>query len=234
MFGRTNQGVLSEHYNKIVDHSAFTARAESNSDSDNEEESESDEDFITLTRANHDLLPSEEEELSLPAVVRVQRAKQKTQRGNDAASASSSSLSKIPFALTQPPPLPQLTGTALLTEREAHLSKRALKAGTSKKAMLKSKPGPSTKLAFDESGEAHAVSVWESVDVEANIADRDRDRAVWEEKGKEFVRGLEEKRREEDERDLREAKERKRELKRAKKEKEKAVSLLLLILGVGG
>ncbi len=72
------------------------------------------------------------------------------------------------------------------------------------------------------------------MDVEANIADRDRDRAVWEEKGKEFVRGLEEKRREEDERDLREAKERKRELKRAKKEKEKAVSLLLLILGVGG
>jgi len=41
MFERKNRGVLSEHYNKLVDHSS--------------EASGSDEDFITLKRANHDL-----------------------------------------------------------------------------------------------------------------------------------------------------------------------------------
>ena len=41
MFERKNRGVLSEHYNKLVDHTS--------------EASGSDEDFITLKRADHDL-----------------------------------------------------------------------------------------------------------------------------------------------------------------------------------
>jgi ATP-dependent RNA helicase DDX10/DBP4 len=41
MFERKNHGVLSEHYNKLVDHAS--------------EASVSDEDFITLKRADHDL-----------------------------------------------------------------------------------------------------------------------------------------------------------------------------------
>jgi len=41
MFERKNRGVLSEHYNKLVDHAS--------------EASGSDEDFITLKRADHDL-----------------------------------------------------------------------------------------------------------------------------------------------------------------------------------
>jgi ATP-dependent RNA helicase DDX10/DBP4 len=41
MFERKNRGVLSEHYNKLVDHASGA--------------SEADEDFITLKRANHDL-----------------------------------------------------------------------------------------------------------------------------------------------------------------------------------
>jgi ATP-dependent RNA helicase DDX10/DBP4 len=41
MFERKNRSVLSEHYNKLVDHGA--------------EASDEDEDFITLKRADHDL-----------------------------------------------------------------------------------------------------------------------------------------------------------------------------------
>jgi ATP-dependent RNA helicase DDX10/DBP4 len=41
MFERKNRGVLSEHYNKLVDHTS--------------EDSGSDEDFITPKRADHDL-----------------------------------------------------------------------------------------------------------------------------------------------------------------------------------
>src|SRR5712675_1647941 len=41
MFGRKNRGVLSEHYNKLVDHAS--------------EASGSEENFITLKRADHDL-----------------------------------------------------------------------------------------------------------------------------------------------------------------------------------
>lgn len=44
MFERKNQNILSEHYNKLVDHSG-----------DNGDDSESDGDFITLKRADHDL-----------------------------------------------------------------------------------------------------------------------------------------------------------------------------------
>ncbi|EMD36799.1 hypothetical protein CERSUDRAFT_114703 [Gelatoporia subvermispora B] len=43
MFERKNQSILSEHYNKLVDHSADGAA------------SDSDDDFITLKRADHDL-----------------------------------------------------------------------------------------------------------------------------------------------------------------------------------
>ena len=43
MFERKNRGVLSEHYNKLVDHTSEL------------EASGSDEDFITLKRADHDL-----------------------------------------------------------------------------------------------------------------------------------------------------------------------------------
>ena len=50
MFGRKNRGVLSEHYNKLVDHAS--------------EASGSDEDFITLKRADHDL-PSTSEPLPI-------------------------------------------------------------------------------------------------------------------------------------------------------------------------
>lgn len=90
MFERKNQNVLSEHYTKLVDHSADL-------------ENDSDDDFITLKRADHDL---PDENGALP---------------------------------------------------ESHnLSKRKLKMGQSKSAMLKYKPQP-TKLKFDEEGVAHAA-----------------------------------------------------------------------------
>jgi ATP-dependent RNA helicase DDX10/DBP4 len=41
MFERKNRGVLSEHYNKLIDHTS--------------EASGSDKDFTTLKRADHDL-----------------------------------------------------------------------------------------------------------------------------------------------------------------------------------
>ncbi|KAI0268060.1 hypothetical protein BGY98DRAFT_1020505, partial [Russula aff. rugulosa BPL654] len=48
MFERKNRGVLSEHYNKLVDHTSEL------------EASGSDEDFITLKRADNDLPPPQQ------------------------------------------------------------------------------------------------------------------------------------------------------------------------------
>ncbi len=44
MFERKNQSVLSEHYTKLVDHTA-----------DREGEDDSEDEFITLKRADHEL-----------------------------------------------------------------------------------------------------------------------------------------------------------------------------------
>lgn len=85
MFERKNQGILSEHYNKLVDHTV---------DGDLNDE----EDFITLKRVDHDL---------------------------------------------EDP-----------TANNYELSKRKLKMGQSKKAMLKFKSN-STKIVFDDEGVAH-------------------------------------------------------------------------------
>ncbi|ORY70627.1 P-loop containing nucleoside triphosphate hydrolase protein [Leucosporidium creatinivorum] len=99
MFNRKSQTILSDHYTKLIDHS----------DSDSGEEDtltagakdDGDDDFITLKRADHDIIDSE-----LPT--------------------------------------------------SHNLSKRKLKMGQSKKAMLSSHGNPS-KLVFDDEGKSHEL-----------------------------------------------------------------------------
>lgn len=68
MFERKNQDILSEHYNKLIDHSEELSN-------DNEEE-----DFITLKRANHEL-----EDAALPTYTDpVSKRKQKEMKSKKA------------------------------------------------------------------------------------------------------------------------------------------------------
>jgi ATP-dependent RNA helicase DDX10/DBP4 len=158
MFERKNQGVLSEHYKKLVDHSADL-------------EDNSDDDFITLKRADHELPGMGDSNISTP-----------------------------------------------LPESES-VSKRKLKMGQSKRAMLKYKSQP-TKLIFDEDGNARQA--YEIASGEDFLS-----------KGKESVRtaGEEhakaERKRlaEADVIDREQAKERRREKKRKRKEREHVVSI---------
>ncbi|KAG8782765.1 ATP-dependent RNA helicase dbp4 [Ceratobasidium sp. 428] len=158
MFERKNQGILSEHYTKLVDHGT----EDSDSDSGN--------DFITLKRANHDLLDD-------------------------------------------PTKRPQASSSLLAVDRE-DVSKRKLKIGSSKSAMLKYKSG-GTKLVFDEEGGAHPL--YEMRDDSAFIAETGGDvvRA-----GKAYIGQVRLKMQGEDLLDKAEAKNKKKEKKRKRKERE--------------
>jgi ATP-dependent RNA helicase DDX10/DBP4 len=161
MFERKNQNVLSEHYTKLVDHSA---------DLNNDD---SDDDFITLKRADHDLVEDE-------------------QRG------------------TQP-----------LDSAES-ISKRKLKMGQSKRAMLKYK-SLGTKLVFDDEGVAH--DAYEIGDGQ-QFLDKGRDKV----KEAEDAHAAAERARlaEADVLDREQARDRKREKKRKRKERERAVSFFFV------
>ena len=148
MFERKNQNILSEHYTRLIDHSAEG------------DGSDSDDEFITLARVDHDL----------------------------------------------PDALPNST----------HLSRRKLKMGQSKKAMLKYH-GLGQKLLFDDEGKPHEI--YEMHDAEEEFKGVD----VLE-VGKEFAEGQRGKMKEVDVVDKEEAREKKREKKRKRKEKEKGVS----------
>ncbi|KAG8786571.1 ATP-dependent RNA helicase dbp4 [Ceratobasidium sp. 428] len=158
MFERKNQGILSEHYTKLVDHGA------ENSDSD------SGNDFITLKRANHDL-PDD------------------------------------------PTKRPHASSSLLVVDRE-DVSKRKLKIGSSKSAMLKYKSG-GTKLVFDEEGGAHPL--YEMRDDTAFVAEAGGDVVG---AGKAYVGEVRLRMQGEDLLDKAEAKNKKKEKKRKRKERE--------------
>ena len=99
-----------------------------------------------------------------------------------------------------------------------HISKRKLKMGQSKKAMLKYH-GLGQKLLFDDEGKAHEV--YEMHDAEEEFKGAD----VLE-VGKEFAEGQRGKMKEVDVVDKMEAKEKKKEKKRKRKEREKGVSFV--------
>ena len=193
MFGRKNQNVLSEHYHAVVDH---TGHSDSSGEEDDRQPSDEEEDFITLARADHDLDLIDPSSSSAPTK-------------KDKKAINIPTIPGIPFALTQPTLQPNTSSTS------ENISKRALKAGTSKKAMLKYKPPP-TKLSFDDHGGAHEVYEMEDVDV-----DEGEGRSVWIERGKEYVDGMKDKLKADDMRDREEARERRREKKRIRKEKER-------------
>lgn len=152
MFERKNQNILSEHYTKLIDHSADAGG------------SDSDDEFITLKRADHEL----------------------------------------------PDTLPT----------SDFISKRKLKMGQSKKAMLKHH-GLGQKLIFDEEGKPHEV--YEMHDAEAEFEGVDVIEVA-----KEFAEDQRGKMKEVDAVDKEEAREKKKEKKRKRKEKERGVSSLVL------
>ncbi|KAG9121868.1 ATP-dependent RNA helicase dbp4 [Ceratobasidium sp. 392] len=156
MFERKNQGILSEHYTKLVEHEA------ENSDSDGE--------FITLKRADHDL-PDD------PA--------------------------RRPHASSSLPAIDH-----------EDISKRKLKIGRSRSAMLKYKPG-ATKLVFDDEGEAHPL--YEMQDDSEFITEAAGDVVG---AGKAYVDEVRSRMKDEDLLDKAEAKNKKKEKKRKRKERE--------------
>ncbi|KZO94678.1 DEAD-domain-containing protein [Calocera viscosa TUFC12733] len=99
---------------------------------------------------------------------------------------------------------------------EYELSKRKLKIGQSRKAMLKYKPGAGTKLVFDEEGEAHAA--YEIAD------DEEFRKGDVRGAGREFAQREREQLRVVDREDKEVAKEKKREKKRKRKEREREVT----------
>ncbi|QRV98898.1 DEAD/DEAH box helicase [Ceratobasidium sp. AG-Ba] len=155
MFERKNQGILSEHYGKLVDRGS--------------EDSDADDDFITLKRADHDL-------------------------PND--------------------PSSQPRGGLLEGIGQEDISKRKMKIGQSKSAMLKYKPG-GTKLVFDEQGAAH--SLYEMRDDSAFVSEAGGDVVG---AGKAYVNEVRQRMQGEDLIDKAEAKDKKKEKKRKRKERE--------------
>jgi len=154
MFERKNQNILSEHYNKLVDHEADEDLfGGGGGDDDNNSDSE----FITLKRADHEL------SVDLP--------------------------------------------------KSFDLSKRKLKMGTSKKALVKFR-GLGQRLIFDEDGRAH--DVYDVKDAEKELAGRD---VLGE--GKAFAENEKVKLKEADSVDKMVAKEKKKEKKRKRKERER-------------
>lgn len=158
MFERKNQGILSEHYTKLVDHGS--------GDSDIED------DFITLKRADHDL-----------------------------------------------PDDPTRVSSLNLVDHE-DISKRKLKIGQSRSAMLKYKSG-GTKLVFDEEGGAHPL--YEMQDEAAFRSEAGGDVLG---AGKVYVDEMRSKMQDEDLLDKAEARDKKKEKKRKRKEREAEVRLV--------
>ncbi|TFY77082.1 hypothetical protein EWM64_g6930 [Hericium alpestre] len=146
MFERKNQSILSEHYTKLVDHSALN-------DDDGD-------DFITLKRADHGL-----DEDQLPA--------------------------------------------------SEHISKRKLKMGTSKRAMLKFKGAP-TRIVFDDAGNPHEA--YDMKHVEDVFGEGERAAL---DAGKKFVESERGKLADADWRDKEEAREKRTEKKRKRKNRER-------------
>lgn len=157
MFERKNQTLLSEHYNKLVDH-----------------EDDSDDDVFTLARVNHDLSGGEE---------------------SDAEEAGPSE--------------------PLISSED--LSKRKLKAASTKKGVLKSRPAP-TKLVFEDDGTARDFY---------KAGARAEEEAGGEEARRKFFEQEKERMKEADVVDRQVAREKRRELKRKRKEREREVSTIL-------
>lgn len=155
MFERKNQGILSEHYNKLVDRGS--------------DDSDMEDDFITLKRADHDL-------------------------PGDATNVSS--LNPIDHE---------------------DISKRKLKIGQSRSAMLKYKSG-GTKLVFDEEGGAHPMYEMQDEAAFKNQAGGDVLGA-----GKAYVEEVRSKMQDADLLDKAEARDKKKEKKRKRKEREAEV-----------
>lgn len=133
MFGRTNQGVLSEHYAKLVaDDDAEEDEGATASDVaegeagaapqalvGNDDDGDDDADFLTIKRADH-ALESDDDEAEQPTNLMQGKTEQQID--------------------------------------SAHLSKRKLQQGQSKKAMAEAgKRGIGTKLTFDDEGKAHEL-----------------------------------------------------------------------------
>lgn len=161
MFERKNQTLLSEHYNKLVEH-----------------EDDSDDDVFTLARVNHDLSGGED---------------------SDAESAGPSARSR--------------SGSAPLISSE-DLSKRKLKAASTKKGLLKMRPAP-TKVVFEDDGTARDFY---------KAGERAEQEAGNEEERRKFFEQEKERMKEADVIDRQVAREKRRELKRKRKEREREVS----------
>lgn len=155
MFERKNQTLLSEHYNKMVEH-----------------EDDSDDDVFTLARVNHDLSGVEESD------------------DEEAAGPSEPLISS------------------------EDLSKRKLKAASTKKGVLKSRPAP-TKVVFEDDGTAR--DFWKA-------GARAEEEAGGEEARRKFFEEEKERMKEADVIDRQVAREKRRELKRKRKEREREVS----------
>lgn len=213
MFGRTNQGVLSEHYNKLIAEDEEDA-AESSSDEGEEEaasdaseaadsrpvdrlvggdveddegadDGDADADFLTLARANHALDDSDDEkEAPTNLALGHQVTKQKQTDEQKVAD-------------------------------EMHLSKRKLLQGQSKKKMADAgKRGSGNKLTFDDDGVPHAL--YELQDEEAF-----RQAGPAKEQVQRFVEEEGQRLKQQDIEDKERVKEKRREKKRREKERER-------------
>lgn len=124
MFERRNQGVLSEHYSKLIDHDAKRSEASSSSDEDGSSDSAAEDELIGGN--GDDGAGSDDDEADFITLKRADHALSDDEGAEPSAS--------------------------------AHLSKRALAMGTSKKAMaLAGKRGQGEKITFDDAGLPHAL-----------------------------------------------------------------------------
>ncbi|CAD6967110.1 unnamed protein product [Tilletia controversa] len=168
MFGRKNQGVLSEHYAKLVADDAESSASDSGSDDDSDGEAmaedgfgheadllegvsskvaqqaddddddddDDENDFLTLKRADHALSDDDEAGPTFASSVLLQPD----------GTVSTTSADKLALA------------RAHLPLAEAHLSKRKLLQGSSKKAMAAAGlRGSGDKLIFDDEGNARSA-----------------------------------------------------------------------------
>ena len=136
MFERKNEGVLSEHYQKLVREEESDSRSDSDSDSESGfgagAHAGGDDDFLTLKRADHDLDGGEDADVMAEST--------------QAAGAASAAIQK------------QLVAEAAAAARAENISKRKLKMGLSKKAMATAGGrGQGEKLVFDDEGQSHAL-----------------------------------------------------------------------------
>jgi ATP-dependent RNA helicase DDX10/DBP4 len=160
MFARKSQTILSDHYNKVVDHDGEDDRSGLLGPAGGDDDED---DFITIKRHDHEL-----NERELPS--------------------------------------------------SSFLSKRKLKQGMSKKAMLSTKGNP-TKLTFDDEGGAHAVYELGDEEDFARLGDAAELRKQFVEKeGEELAK--------QDVLDKQRVKEKRLEKKRKRKEIEREVSTL--------